>query len=211
MAVQTIQPGPADGKDASILRNSPDSNWGGGADFVIGVHDNNAESARCLLIEFSLAVIPSGSTINTAKLCLYFRLCESAILQNLDCFRVTQAWVEGTKIATACETGATWNKYDCANAWAVAGGDFNAAVLASVDEIAQDYGWKEWTGLGQTVQDWLDGVNDNYGFLLKGAPEENSGHQKIFYASEELTQTTLRPKLVVDYTPPTAGDYAAIF
>jgi phosphodiesterase/alkaline phosphatase D-like protein len=99
---------------------------------------------------------------------------------------VTSSWTEG---------GVTWNNPPTANGTAEA----TTAVGST--------GWKSWT-ITDLVADWHDGTVTNYGVQVKkssGSPPDNVQ----FHSSDYTTDTTRRPKLVVDYTagngqPPTA-------
>ena len=76
------------------------------------------------LIKFDLTGIPAGSTITSAKLCLYSS--SEAIVTGdtgyYGAYRVTTAWTE---------SGSTWNSSDTGVPWTSPGGDFEATPDAT--------------------------------------------------------------------------------
>ncbi len=102
-------------------------------------------------------------------------------------------------------TDATWTHPQRTGAtWDTAGGDFNATISASTTVTTTGtYTWNSDTfhGLIDDVQDWLDNPSANFGWILRGN-ESIAGTAKRI-DSRENTNPSTRPKLTIEYTPPT--------
>jgi len=136
------------------------------------------------LIQFSLAGIPAGSTINSATLELNATAAPTTG-QQLDVHHITGTWTE---------TGVTWNTlptYAGTADTSIAGGTTT--------------GWKIWT-VGPIVQAWTSGTYANYGFLVKCNLETTTTSYLYQFATRENATTGNRPILRVNYTPPPSWD-----
>ena len=78
-----------------------------------------------------------------------------------------------------------------------------AATLAL--QGTEGSGEKTWTISTSSLQDWLDGVASNYGWVLKSDTEADDGHH--FRPSEYITAAE-RPELVIEYTEGGGGGLA---
>ncbi len=118
------------------------------------------------------AAIPEGAVITSATLGIY-------IIQNsnqtVNSHRITDDWTE---------MGVTWNSF---------GSAFDAAVEGAFTVDGEGWRYSDATSL---VQDWLDGVYPNYGFLLE---QGTTYPRSIFYARE---YGTVPPTLEVCYMTP---------
>jgi len=141
------------------------------------------------LFNFETFATLSGKIINSATLRLY--VGEKFTNGDITLHRITNSW-------NAPQT--TWNDRDKAAAipWDTGGGDYDATNLGT--KTITTTGWQEWD-VQSTVQDWADGTNPEYGFIV--TPDDTSvyigfhGHPGANY-----------PQLVVDYsnpTPPVVG------
>lgn len=165
-------------------------------------------SVRRAVVVFDLQVIPPGSTIHAATLQLRMNRTQNAP-QPVRAHRLLADWGEGGSDAGdpggaggAAQTGdATWlhTFYD-AQFWNAPGGDFVPSESAST--IVGGLGIYLWSGSGMAtdVQNWLDGVHPNHGWILIGN-ESTSNTAKRFATREEPTPED-RPRLTVEYTPP---------
>ena len=107
-------------KHAQLDKASPDFNLSGDSD-VLAIRNQLTPTAGTLrhVLTFSLATLPAGAAVATAVVNLYYE--DQSPASNQVAFRVhqlTKAWVEAE---------VTWNRYNAANLWATAGGDYNAA------------------------------------------------------------------------------------
>lgn len=161
--------------------------------------DNIATVTRTLII-FDLSSIPSGATITSAVLSLYWYYpAETARTNNtvVGVYRPA-AWVAGY----ACWTNRILN-----TAWSHAGGDWwdsanssqGTTPYASVtftNSTVPDNAYHNWT-VTTLVQAYVSGTYTNTGFLLKASSESDN---YIAFYSNDYTDTTKRPKLVISYT-----------
>ena len=173
-----------DGKDSYIKEDKVDTNYGTGGDLISKSQINNKEN-RVLLL-FNLSEIPFNVTITNATLELYYNY-DSGQDVNLSLYRLTRQWTE---------TGVTWNTYDGTNSWTTAGGDYDSTLHARtlIDSVLS---WKSWL-ITSLVQDLVDKVYENYGFILLSSPTHSEDNSKHF-SSKENTNQSLIPRLVVTY------------
>lgn len=188
----TLQPGPA-GKDAEIFSCVPcgysTRNFGNIGDLCAVSWTNNGNSSKIRgLIQFDLSSIPTGSTINDARLSLYYNPNtdegthfkyfgnNSALLQ-----RITQNWNEST---------VTWNNQPTTTTQ-------NQVVIPSSTSSTQDYPNINVTNL---IRDMVNNPSTSFGMMLKLQYE--SHFRKLIFASGDYSVASKRPKLTVTYTPP---------
>lgn len=176
----TVQPST---KDTLIIQNDPSSNFGSSNPIRVGIDGLDDEMRT--LVEFSMASIPTGATIDSALFGLYIdnNLFNNNIL--LQTRRIISSWTEN---------GVTWS---------------NRPTTTSTDAITiasgtADSGWLEWN-ITDMVDDWV-----NNGILNEGVETRyvtGAGNQgNIGFFSREYATASLRPRLVVIYTPPVAPD-----
>lgn len=182
MTILTIQPSNI---DSFLDAESPNNNYGGNAEIWVV---NTAPTRRSLL-KFDFTALPAGVAINSATLSLYRYNYTGATGRTYWAYRLTQTgWTEG---------GVTWNKYDGTNNWTSAGGDYTATDGAS-QTVPAINNWMDFD-----VKALVEWFRDNAGsiahFMVKDASESGTGTASLFYSKNEPTQTTLRPKLVIDY------------
>ncbi len=188
----TLQPGPS-GKDAEVFSCVPcgysTRNFGNISDLCAVSWTNNGSSSKIRgLIQFDLSSIPAGSTINDARLSLYYNPNtdegthfkyfgnNSALLQ-----RITQNWNEST---------VTWNNQPATTTQ-------NQVVIPSSTSSTQDYPNINVTNL---IRDMVNNPATSFGMMLKLQYE--SHFRKLIFASGDYSVASKRPKLTVTYTSP---------
>lgn len=161
---------------------------------------------RRAVMSFDLSSIPAGSTIQSATLRLHMSRTSSGTV-NMRLHRLLRDWGEGESDsgepggggAGAQPGDATWlhTFYDTQR-WVSAGGDFalSASAQTSVGGINY-YNWSG-SGLAADVQNWVDGINLNAGWIMIG-PETSRSTKR--FATHENTDSSIRPQLTVVYTP----------
>jgi YD repeat-containing protein len=93
---------------------------------------------------------------------------------------------------------ATWNNRLTGTPWASAGGDFDSLPLWRGKGIIGAPGWRS-LPITRVLQDWVDGMKPGNGVVVKYL-DESAGPQVVF-ASAEATDSTKRPRMVVNWEP----------
>ena len=94
---------------------------------VSGMHAPGNNDERRALVHFTLPVLPAWSIVNSAT--MQFNVsAANANITAIELYRLTRSWVEGTT-ANPCTNGATWNAYNCTNAWGSPGGDYDSGTI----------------------------------------------------------------------------------
>lgn len=183
MATVTLQPDPSTGKDAFVESGSSiNSNFGTNVSLVAG--DNGGADNR-IYIQFDLSGIIG--TITSAQLQLY---CSgtSGGGHNIDLHQVTSPWTEN---------GITWATQP----------SYNPTKETTVF-VSDNNKWYSWD-ITALVKKWVEDGVPNYGVTLKRDVEDTSDSiRRSFRSSDFTTDPTLRPKLVITYTPNTAPSIA---
>jgi len=163
------------------------------------------------LLEFDLSSIDAAATCNSALFSVYRAVQGSANAFTLTTYPIASgnaAWVEGTSGNPAPSGSPCWNALAAdgsggvTTAWAgsaglaTSGTDYEASSLGTVNGNRSDaVGTEYQTSLtASRVAGWFGGSNTNYGVLVITSSADGN------IASSDNTDTTLRPKLVVDYT-----------
>jgi len=149
------------------------------------------------LISFDFsASVPAGATITLATLSLYAFAVASGRTITVNSLRRSD-WVE---------TEATWNVYKTGSNWGVAGAKSDltdymtsyAATSASLSAV----GWQNWD-----VKDQIQYARDNKAgiihLLIWDAGSSELKYQQ-YYSREYTNNTSLCPKLYIEYTVPSA-------
>lgn len=179
-----------------IDSSAPTTTNGAAEDFYIGDISAGAAIERAL-IKFDLSSIPAGAVINSATLSIVPFTDNSSNASDYTVYRVLRAWIE---------TQATWNVYTTGNNWGTAGAgntttDREAAGIGTRTFSATEplNVFKDFTLTASKIQEMLtSGIFTNNGFLIKGSVENADGYR--FRSSRYVADTSLRPKLVIDYT-----------
>jgi len=193
MTTLTVQPS---AKDNTLNEGAATTNYGSLTSIYVR---SNVTGDYRSVAEFSLADLPAGATISAATLGLYYytKSEADAVGRTYWAYRLTRTdWVEAES---------TWNIYKTGSNWTAAGGDYTTDDGASTT-VPAGYGWMSWNVLVQ-VQ-WAQTNSVAAEFLFRDGTEGASPALNcIYYSNDEATQTTLRPRLVIEYT---AGGWANI-
>jgi spore coat protein A len=197
--------------EAGVVNN--DLSNGSGDHFFAGASADSTPLDPVLrrgLLAFDIAAgLPAGSIINAVTLTLYQSRSRSSS-ETVALHRVTTAWGEGTSHAaggegqgaTATAFDATWTHSRWGLAlWTTPGGDFDPtpSATANVGEPGDFYSWSS-AQLAADVQAWLDTPTSNHGWILIG--NETDSRVTKRFDSRENTETSQRPALEIDFTPP---------
>lgn len=165
---------------------------------------------RRSLVHFNVAgSVPSGSTITRVE--VQFSVTRSAGSSlTIGLHRLLAGWGEGASDAGAPsggggvtpETGdATWiHRFFGGASWTNPGGDFAPAPSGTrAFGGVGTYTFASGAGLIADVQAWLNNPGGNNGWLLKGPETQNGNARRI--ATHEEPVASLRPRLLIEYTP----------
>jgi hypothetical protein len=179
-----IQPDGVGGKDTFVHKAESEGSFGSAEDLRLGVRSNTDDEHR-VLIQFDLGDIPLGSQVNSADLSLYHFTEENGYYYlTLDALRVSEAW---------SEAAATWNNQPSLDPLVQSSNFF--------DRYHSTPDWHQWD-LTDLTQFWVDGVYENNGVALIVGELSQGYSLKVCQSSESSQDPSLRPKLVVNYTPP---------
>lgn len=185
----TLQPGPTEGNDGYTSYLASDPSWANGTNTLpeittVAWTNGGALSKSRGHVSFNLDEIPSGSTINSARLYLYGMSSSVNAPQGnsgdnrLYIQRILSSW---------SETTLTWN---------------NAPPISEEDQVTTTASTSTWNydidvSVTSMVQDMIN-ENKRYGFALKLINE--TPYASIVLGSSEVADASRRPKLVVTYT-----------
>ena len=161
--------------DAHAYEGSPNTNYGSATALHIG--EDSSGNDYYIYIRFDLSGIPSDAAIVSAELKLY---ATEGIAdgKTVKIYRVLADW---------SETGITWNnKPD------------NAANETDSTSTPSTNNWMVLDVTGD-VEGFVNGSFSNYGWVIKCV---DCGNQYKGFASSEYSDTSKRPKLVVEYVEP---------
>lgn len=168
------------GKDARVAFLEPSRNYGND----ITMHTEWYSSWQALaLVEFDLSSIPTGATINDAKLVLY-HFSSSSPVHSAQVQSIDQPWNEGT---------VTWNTKPA----------YGSYTEDSTGEIYnEDVNLRYWQ-VTNLVGQWISGVRLNNGMILRSSGESYS------YWTSDYSDSARYPRLIVNYTGPPLPPSAA--
>jgi hypothetical protein len=156
-------------------------------------------SGACALAEtalrFNLSGLPDGSTVTDARLKLY--VTNTSVAGQFQVYSLKRNW---------SETAATWRHWMAGSLWTAPGAnhvplDRGRIPRASFTGTPNTTGYALFPlnsdGIRQ-VQEWVDGVVPNYGFLVRptvASPCSNARDDFAFHSREGANP----PKLVITY------------
>jgi uncharacterized repeat protein (TIGR01451 family) len=187
-------------QDTWLQKAQPGVNYGGCDTLTVDVAGGGHGDGRTLL-RFDLSEIPAGAQIVAADLQLT-KTGGDTTSKQVEAHRVLSAWSEGSGGCAGITDAASWNQRQTGVNWGSAGGDVDAAVLASVAVGGNGvYTWQ----VTAAAQQWNANWSTNYGLLLD-SPE--TGTPKFVFASRQHALAANRPQLSVRYVggQPGIGD-----
>lgn len=197
MATYTKQPSSKDGRIAS---GYPTTNYGSES-FILTQASIGTGKQRSLL-EFDISGLPLGVAITTAKLKLYYYNYQTTdpVGRTIWAYKLYPDKVTPSEVWE--ELQATWNIYKTGEVWDSPGGDYKTSSPSGGSAVVPaGYGWMEWD-IKAIVEDAIANENDLVKLLVKDAAETYQGayYDPVWY-SKESSNTTLRPKIEIEYTP----------
>lgn len=188
-----VFPGTSGGKDCNLRQATPTTAFcaGNQTDNVgwSGTSDSRA------LMQFNVqASVPRDVEVLEAHFTANLFSKTTTTGKAVGLYQVTRPWT----------ASATWNTTDGTTAWAAAGGDV-ASTPADQQTMGATTGTQSWYPT-QLVQDWADGVKQNYGLELKDVTANTTNNVLSFRSTNYTTDTSVQPKLEV-YWLPRYGSY----
>ena len=176
-------------KDGSLMGHDPNNNYGDGINTPIW-HWSGGHARP--IFAFNINQIPRGATIISATFSVYYYLKQSQdpSWQKVWAYKITRNDWE--------ELQATWNIFKTSNSWTSAGGDFVTSNPVGGDQVfPASYGWLNFN-VKAIVEDALaNRINVN--IITKFESEISTDSSNYFYSKEYETDTSKRPKLVIEY------------
>jgi len=193
MATSAIQPS---AKDSFVTLQFPTTNYG--TNVTIALHDHYLSPNRGIL-NFVIPSDISSASITSANLYLYYYGQDNLnpTGKQVDCYKITRDdWVEAQ---------VTWNIYKTSNNWTAPGGDYVTSdpVGGSTTFPANAGAWMSWA-ITAIAKDAIDNVARSVNLIVKFTLENitDAGLRSFpyFHSNNYTTDTTLCPKLVIEYT-----------
>lgn len=191
--------------------SGPLSNGAGFGMFVGRTNQGDGVSIRRGLMSFDLSGIAPGAQINSVSLTLFVRDGVNNAGMTIGMYRALAGWGEGASVsgdgagAPAQPPEATWfYSRSATDWWTNPGGDFFGTASASASVTGSPSPSSSITysgnGLVADMQAWIDGSEDNFGWLFKSDVETVGGMVRSFH-THESSSVALVPQLTIDFTP----------
>jgi len=183
----------SEASSAASKNGNADTNFGTDTFISVGRDPPDLGEIRSFL-QFNISDLPGltppGSiTIDSALMNLFlFEDNSESSSRVINVHRVTNEWTENE---------ITWNSRQTGVAWTTEGGDYESNISANLTIPASPTdGWFTWN-LTNLTKVWYNETFDNYGVVL--VQDDSNNWQHKFY-SDDFSNSSLRPKLVVNYT-----------
>lgn len=201
-------------RDNTLIEDAAGAVSNGSGSSVFAGNISQGTARRAVLFFDVAAHIPPGAAVDTVELRLHLSGAGGAAEAIVTLHRLLADWGEGASSAgggsgaASAPGDATWIHTFYSNQfWTSPGGDFDP--VASASAVVGNLGLFVWSDPRMTmdVQSWLDGVEPNHGWLLRGDETRVSTVRQ--FDSRENPEASVRPVLVVEYTPGTTQIQAA--
>lgn len=179
------------GIDTYISKERKDKNFG--ASEILVLRPDGKEQR--ILVQFDLTRALDIDMVMNATLQLKLQAVRGAQVRTFSAHSLDVSWVEGSGNDTVPFDGATWDTRDGLTLWTLAGGDFNATALDTIDVLVDIHAWHNWT-VTQPVRDWITGTAPNYGLII--VPIPMGGDERKYFYSSEAPQPADSPRLKIN-------------
>jgi uncharacterized repeat protein (TIGR01451 family) len=171
--------------DTTVLQGFPTTNFGSVVDMWVGYdHCIGGEISRSLA-QFDLSGIPSGATVNQARLYLY-------LMNSCDIG-------ERTHTATVYRVNSSWSSSSVT--WNTKPGYAEAYGSASIPSAT--WGWYSFDATN-LVRGWVNGSFSDYGLMIRGPESSGTSSARLGFATLNQSGTTYDPYLEITYVGTTA-------
>lgn len=175
----TLQPGPAEGKDAYVFDNQP--TWNYNMAYLYAGISSIWTTWRSYL-QFDLSSLPSNAVIVDAKMGLFYYYQSGANTLNVALYKVQASWQEDN---------INWYNQPISS-------NIEEATIIIPDSPVNDFVYWQ---IDDLVRGWHDGSISNYGMLLRDN-DESSNNGNVGFWSSDYNIGNQRPKLVINYYVP---------
>lgn len=197
-------------KDNTLYESTTGALSNGSGAHIFAGRTNNGALRRAVL-QFDLSNIPSTATITNVILELRANRQKRGP-HTVNVHRLTADWGEGSSNASgqegsgasAASNDATWiHTFNSTGTWNTAGGDFAATSSANAS-VNSSNALINFSGnqLTADVQDWIDGTNSNFGWILIGDESSNASAKR--FASKDNGNSANHPRLIITYNNSTS-------
>jgi len=189
------------GKDNYIVQSAANSNYSSSSTFFL---NNRASFLIRAILEFDISGIPTGQTLTSASLQLYYCYDSNSSSSGITVWAYKQIrtnWVEAKSTWNAANDDDLDGVNDAGDIfWTTAGGDYvTSSPVGGSTTFPASYDWVSWNVLAICQNAYAGAIPAE--FLLKFETEGlSSGYSKPnFFSKEYTTDTSLRPKLTIAY------------
>jgi hypothetical protein len=164
-------------QDTYIASGKPENNFGSATNMGVG-YSNTGNQAMRMLLQFNLSGIPTGATVNSAKVYIY-QYASSPSNDSPMGFQAQYA------VSPWSEYNATWNNSNYIGGSTLPIGNFPSTL-----------GWLS-TDATNLFRSWVSGAEPNYGLILTGDESPSNNRSRYFYSSNAGGN---RPYVDISYT-----------
>ncbi len=151
------------------------------------------------LFRWDISAIPAGSTVQSVTVELNVT---GSSKDSYEVYALDRAWDE---------LSATWQQYAAGSNWAGAGasgvGDAESTALGQISATSKGAYQINFDDAGvAAVQEWINDPSQNYGIIINDYTQAKA----VEVTTSEYKTASLRPKLIINYTPPQTVNNTAL-
>jgi len=192
-------------RDNTLIERE-DGSRSSGAGMFLFAGMNSDSTARRALLAFDV-LLPGDAVIDSVFLQIHVSRVNHESEEPLTVHRVLQSWGEGASNAgeggggSPSQNGdATWiHRFYPDQEWSNPGGDFVATPSAELSTTGTGFYTFSGEALAADVRSWIENPETSHGWLIRGDETEPTTARRI--DSREHTDTQMRPKLIIYFTP----------
>jgi hypothetical protein len=188
-----LQPDAATGVDSYIYSGSKTSNFGTAAEMGVGEDNNTNNRLARSLMKFDLSSIPTNATITSATLSLWTNADLSSTDRTIRVYRLKVPFNETQVTWSRSTTGINWQTAGASGANDREGSHIGSVTILNNEALNLE---KQILLTPSKLQEVVNGTFANNGFIIIAETEQND---RFNYSTSDSTNSTQRPKLVIQY------------